>query len=239
VKLFNNYADQAGYYDLCLLIYHAADYRQPATIAGTWANLIQQAHDEVVARMQAGAKAVPGTPLPYESVSVKIQEIAHRTSCDTIIFPVNVLLPEVCQYAVANQQDAHIGADPAWPVQLFLSVGISHDLITRILENVYDTQDYGFAGVARTRLIELIMFVVDAWVKDVRRRGAGPSRGSNMIGAGVRELLERCEADLPAPGHGQNTGGADLNEVRRQLRQVRRDMDSLAERMATGSVRFA
>ncbi|KAI8273865.1 Nucleoporin NUP170 [Colletotrichum sp. SAR11_240] len=236
--LFNQYADQANYYDLCLLIYHSADYRNPSTISQTWVSLIEQIHQEAVDRMEEAGPGIPVLPSPYESVSVKVQNIAHRTSLDSFIFPVPVLLPEVCRYAVEYHQDAEIGADPTWPVQLFISLGVSHDMVTRVLESVFDTQDYGFSGNNRNRIIELIVFAVDVWQREVKRRGGASLKGDGAIGAWVKDLLSRCESSLPPAGHGSNPGGADLAEVRRRLRAVRREVDGLVERGPSGSLRF-
>ncbi|TEA18290.1 Nucleoporin NUP170 [Colletotrichum sidae] len=236
--LFNQYADQANYYDLCLLIYHSADYRNPSTISQTWVSLIEQIHEEAVLRMEEAGPGIPVLPSPYESVSVKVQNIAHRTSLDSFIFPVAVLLPEICRYSVEYHQDAEIGADPTWPVQLFISLGVSHDMVTRVLESVFDTQDYGFSGNARNRIIELIVFAVDNWQKDVKRRGGASVKGDGAIGTWVKDLLSRCEASMPPAGQGSNPGGTDLAEVRRHLRAVRREVDGLVERGPSGSLRF-
>ena len=174
--------------------------------------------------------------MPYEAVTNKVQNIAHRTSLDSFVFPIQTLLPELCQYSVAYQQDETIGADAAWPVRLFLSLGVSHDLIVRVLENLFDTQDYGFRGTARYRAIELIAVVANDWAAEVRRRGGAGKAGS--IGPGVSELLGRCVEALPAPGHGSNPGGANLADVRLALRQTLREIDGLVERVPTGSLRF-
>ncbi|EMT70027.1 hypothetical protein FOC4_g10008467 [Fusarium odoratissimum] len=232
-ELFNDYADQAGYYDLCLLIYHVADYRNHMTISGTWSNLIQQTHDEVMSRLENSEPGMTSPPLPYD----KIQNIAHRTSLDSFIFPIQDLLPELCRYAVAYQQDATIGADPTWPVQLFLTLGVSHDMIVRVLEGVFDSQDYGFSGSVRNRMIELIVYVVNDWVAEARRRGGAGKGGA--IGPSVADLLKRCDAALPPPGHGNNAGGADLADVRRVLKLLKREVDGLSQRVPTGSLRFA
>ncbi|KAF4583187.1 nucleoporin Nup157/170 [Ophiocordyceps camponoti-floridani] len=234
--LFNHFADQAGYYDLCLLIYHTANYQNPTTIATTWTNLIHQTHDEMVARLDRVEPGMPSPPMPYEVVTSKIRIMAHRTSLDSFVFPIQTLLPELCRYAVAYHQDATIGADPTWPVQLFLALGVSHDMIVRVLENVFDTQDYGFSGNARNRVVELIVYVVSSWASEVRRRG-GSDKGGSM-GPSVGELLTRCEDALPLPGQGSNGGGADLADVRRALKTVRREVAGLAERVPTGSLRF-
>ncbi|PNY28783.1 nucleoporin [Tolypocladium capitatum] len=236
-ELFNDYADQAGYYDLCLLIYHTANYRNPTTISGTWSNLIQQTHDEITSRLEKLEPGMPSPPMPYEAVTSKIQNIAHHTSLDSFVFPIQTLLPELCRYAVAYQQDATIGADPTWPVQLFLALGVSHDMIVRVLENIFDTQDYGFSGMVRNRIIEMMAYVANSWVAEVRRRGGGGGKGGS-IGPWVGELLARCEAALPPPGQGNNNGGADLAEVRRVVRTLRREVAGLVERVPTGSLRF-
>ncbi|KAL7961296.1 Non-repetitive/WGA-negative nucleoporin C-terminal domain-containing protein [Trichoderma compactum] len=236
-ELFNDYADQAGYYDLCLLIYHTANYRNPTTISSTWDNLIQQTHDEVMARHEAIEAGMQMPPLPYEAVTSKIQNIAHHTSLDSFVFPIQTLLPQLCRYAVAFQQDTTIGADPTWPVQLFLSLGVSHDMIVRVLESVFDTQDYGFSGMVRNRIIEIIVYVIGDWVAEVRRRGGAGKGGS--LGPSISDVLQRCEAALPGPGQGHNNGGADLADVRRALRMLRREVAGLVERVVpAASMRF-
>ncbi|KAM0247373.1 hypothetical protein ACHAQJ_009859 [Trichoderma viride] len=235
-ELFNDYADQAGYYDLCLLIYHTANYRNPTTISSTWDSLIQQTHAEVMARHEAMDAGMPLPPLPYEAVTSKIQNIAHHTSLDSFVFPIQTLLPQLCRYAVTFQQDTTIGADPTWPVQLFLSLGVSHDMIVRVLESIFDTQDYGFSGMVRNRVIEIIVYAVNDWVAEVRRRGGAAKGGS--LGPSVGDLLQRCEAALPPAGQGNNNGGADLADVRRVLRMLRREVAGLVERVPTASMRF-
>jgi nuclear pore complex protein Nup155 len=200
--------------------------------------LIQQTHDDVSAKLAASSPSGPIPPQPYESVSVKIQNIAHRTSLDSFVFPISTLLPELCRYSVVYQQDDEIGADPTWPVQLFLSLGVSHDMITRVLESIFDTQDYGFSGMTRNRIVELIVFVVDAWQREAKRRGASSLRGDGAIGPEVRDLLNRCEMALPPPGHGHNNGGADLADIRRRIRAAKREIDGLVDRGGSGSLRF-
>lgn len=235
-QLFNEFADNVGYHDVCLLIYHTAGYRNPTTIAATWSNLIQQTHEEIMSRLEGLGPGMPSPPMPYEAVTSKIRNIAHHTSLDSFAFPIQTLLPELCRYAVAYQQDTSIGADPTWPVQLFLALGVSHDMILRVLEDIFDTQDYGFSGMARNRIIETIVYVVNSWVGEARRRGGSGKGGT--IGPSVGDLLARCESALPPPGQGSNNGGADLADVRRVLRTLRREVSGLMERVATGSLRF-
>jgi len=247
-KLFNNYADQAGYYELCLLIYHAADFQNSRVITETWEQLISETHFDIEQKQQAWnlvkrKQPVPaGVPipesepsLPYESISAKIQTIAHRTSLDSLIFPVDMLLPLVCTYALNNGQDASIGADPCWPVLLFLQLGVPHALVVRVLEGIFDAQEAPFNGRRRKTVVQWIDVAVDEWVREVQRRGGATVTSKSeetSLGGWVRELLTRAdEALVQISGSGMRAGSADaeeLFEVRRVNLKLKRDVDAIA-----------
>ncbi|RYP53607.1 hypothetical protein DL768_001471 [Monosporascus sp. mg162] len=238
-ELFNAYADQAGYYDLCLLIYHAADFRNAATIAQTWSSLIQQTHEDVVEqweaynrRKRAGANEEP-PPQPYETLVAQIQEVCHRSSNDSFIFPVQTLLPEICRYAFENEQDGRSNADVNWPVQLFLGLGVSHDLVTRVLEHMFEAQEVPFRGAARARLVEWIVFAASRWAGELSRRG-GPE--ATRLDPWVGELVAECAtwmqtlvSQQPARGNGNrnpNPGGLDPRDILRNLRELKKTVES-------------
>ncbi|KAK4248458.1 Non-repetitive/WGA-negative nucleoporin C-terminal-domain-containing protein [Corynascus novoguineensis] len=269
-ELYNEYADQAAYFDLCLLIYHAADYHNPRVITDTWLRLIEQTAYETEQRqaywqlaqagrpLPEGAPPVTGEPpLPYESVSQQIQLIAHRTSLDSLVFPVDTLLPEVCKYAVNNGQDASIGADPSWPVLLFLNLGVPHALVVQVLENVFDAQEAPFTGRRRRIVVQWIAVAVEAWVREVERRAAGAAAsggsfgvsvgaggagsggvgGDGMIGAWVSELLARADECLaqiaPVPASARTASGQasvdaeEVLELRRVIKALKRSVDAI------------
>ncbi|KAK4153019.1 Non-repetitive/WGA-negative nucleoporin C-terminal-domain-containing protein [Chaetomidium leptoderma] len=262
-ELYNEYADQAAYFDLCLLIYHAADYHNPRVIMDTWVRLIEQTSYDTEQRqahwqlaragrpLPEGAPPLTGEPgLPYESVSQQIQLIAHRTSLDSLVFPVDALLPEVCRYAVNNGQDASIGADPCWPVLLFLNLGVPHALVVQVLENLFDAQEAPFTGRRRKVVAQWIAAAVEAWVREVERRAAGSGvgggagnggggGGDGVIGAWVSELLARADECLaqivPAVpvAASARAGGAvppeveEVLELRRVVKALKRSVDGI------------
>ncbi|KAI0411753.1 Non-repetitive/WGA-negative nucleoporin C-terminal-domain-containing protein [Xylaria grammica] len=229
--LFNLYADQAGYYDLCLIIYHVADFRNPTTIAQTWTSLIQQTHDEVLERAAAfqediqkrGAARGDPPPQPYEVLVTKIEEICHRSSKDSFIFPVPTLMPNICRYAVENGQDGRIGADVNWPINLFLRLDVSHDLVVRVLETMFQAQDVPFRGAGRARLVEWICHAVGRWVRDLGRHGRPDARLEPWVG----ELMAECDTWASANVRGTNGGGADPRDLAREIQEVRRAVDGL------------
>ncbi|KAH9994585.1 nucleoporin-domain-containing protein [Xylariaceae sp. FL0662B] len=232
-ELFNSYADQAGYHDLCLVIYHVADFRNATTIAQTWSSLIQKTHDDVAEqwsifnaeRHRRGAQAGQPPPQPYETLIVQIQDICHRSSNDSFVFPVPTLLPEIGRYALENSQDGRIGADVNWPVSVFLVLGVSHDLVVRVLESMFEAQEVPFRGAGRARVVEWIAYAVAQWVRDLTRHGRPEAR----LDPWVTELVAECDTWTSANLNvrGGNEGGADLRDLLRSLRETRRAVEAL------------
>ncbi|KAI1326107.1 nucleoporin-domain-containing protein [Xylariaceae sp. FL0255] len=231
-ELFNNYADQAGYYDLCLVIYHVADFRNPTTIAQTWSNLIQQTHDNVrdawARYNEEGDNTLEQPPQPYESLIAQIEEICHRSSNDSFIFPVPTLLPDLCRYAYENGQDGRSNADVHWPVDIFLSLGISHDLVVRVLESMFEAQEIPFRGNGRGRIVEWITHVVDLWIRDLGRHGRPEARLEPWVG----ELMAECDTYVTSNPRANNEGGADPRDLSRAVKDVRRAVEGLIVNLA-------
>ncbi|KAL8297782.1 hypothetical protein RB597_007172 [Gaeumannomyces tritici] len=240
-ELFNTYADPAGYYNLCLLIYHAADFHQTQLIAETWKNLISVTHQEIEERREEYERQLaaaqrhlsePPPPAPYESVSMQIQMIAHRTSLDTMIFPIDTLLPIVCEYAITQEQDESIGADNSWPVLLFLQLQVSPSVIVRILEPIFEAQEAPFTGRRRRFVGAWINTAVEAWLREVERHGlqsvgrgpVGDGSSDGILGSWVFELLGRVAEDigrLAAAGREHNAATMEAEEVVRRAKQLR------------------
>ncbi|KAK3352608.1 Non-repetitive/WGA-negative nucleoporin C-terminal-domain-containing protein [Lasiosphaeria hispida] len=250
-ELFNSYADQAGYYDLCLLIFNAANFQNPRIINETWENLINDTHHDIDQRQQIWQAFQEGQllpdgippptgepPMPYESVSSQIQNIAHRTSLDSLIFPVDHLVPLVCAYAINNGQDATIGADPSWPVLLFLNLGVPYALIVHMLEEIFDTQEQPFLGRKRKLVVQWINTAVEAWIREVERRGTAGKGGDGAISGWVSDLLvraEECLVQLSAGGRA-NADAEEIVETRRTVRSLKRMVDQIAGADRQGSL---
>ncbi|KAI0831024.1 nucleoporin-domain-containing protein [Hypoxylon sp. FL0890] len=230
-ELFNGYADQAGYYDLCLLIYHVADFRNSTTIAQTWSSLIQQTHENVeeqwsvynAERRKRGAQVGDPPPQPYEVLVGQIQDICHRSSNDSFIFPVPTLLPEICRYAFENAQDTRIGADVNWPVIVFLNLGVSYDLVVRVLEQMFESQEVPFRGAGRARIIEWIAYAAGQWVRELSRNARPEAR----LDPWVSDLMRECERWFSPNVLGDNPGGTDIWNLSSTVSEVRRAVEGL------------
>lgn len=178
---------------------------------------------------EANGSSLP--PMPYEVLVSKIRNIGHRTAMNDRVFPVATLLPELCRYATANGQDGSHGADPSWPVRVFLSLDVPFDTITRILQRLLISQDYGFSGNARFRVVELVVFTLDQWFADVRRRG-GASRTSG-ISSSVGELLDKCREAVH--GHSRRDASEDLRILGVDVARLTREYNTLSPGLGMGS----
>ncbi|KAI1824562.1 nucleoporin-domain-containing protein [Xylaria intraflava] len=236
--LFNVFTDRLGYYDLCLVILHIADYRNPTTVAQTWISLIQQTHDDILEqraayeahRLVPDAAPVDPPPQPYEALVTQIEQICHRCSNDSFVFSVPSLLPDVCRYALVNAQDGRIGADVHWPINLFLRLGISHDLVVRVLERMLEAQEVPFRGTARSRLVEWTCHAVRQWARELNRHGRAEARLEPWVGT----LMAGCDTWASENVQGQNEGGADPRDLSREVKAVRRTVEGLVETSAGG-----
>lgn len=78
-ELYNGYADQANYYDLCLIIYQIADYRSSPDIEACWTGFIEQTHEEAIRTREAS---------PGELVAERVRDLGRKLHCSEITFPI-------------------------------------------------------------------------------------------------------------------------------------------------------
>ncbi|KAB8271610.1 Non-repetitive/WGA-negative nucleoporin C-terminal-domain-containing protein [Aspergillus minisclerotigenes] len=174
--LFNQYADPASYYDICLQIFYLADHRNPADIRSTWQHLLQDLHDETVEN---------GEPQPYEAVIDKVRSLGSRLRMSEIIFPIPTLLPMLERYALEHQR----GVGPAtWVVDLFLDLGVAHETLYTVLESMYYTDEAPFHGTNRKYIAKDLLYLIEHWFHDTVRLG-GTVFGSDVVAERITETL--------------------------------------------------
>lgn len=200
--LYNQYADQAEYNDICLMIFQVADHRNPADIKGTWERLIQRIEDEAVARLDT---------LPWEAIGIKVREMGKRLNTADATFPIQVLLPMLERYQIG----AHEHHPPAtWAIDIFLDLEIPCETLLPMLEQLYYGNEAPFTGSKRKVVAAHMVHLLDQWVLQSERRG-------DRIPCGREEsasLVQDCLASL--------VRGRDLDA------NARRDAEGLAARVA-------
>jgi nuclear pore complex protein Nup155 len=187
VQLYHDYADQAGYYDICLLIYHAADYRSIPDIRHTWSNLIEQVHRKAVGDHQNA---------PWESVALKIEDLGRRTNLNENVFPVSIVLQLLLIYDIEfythETNLRHVNGTPAhelahnsnlmWPIDVFLKLNAPFEHLVATLEALWYAQEPPFTGRNRRLIVKRTIYLVEQWGTASRRAGAFFGGAENAIG---------------------------------------------------------
>lgn len=203
-ELFNQYADQAGYYDICILIYQVADYRNPADILNTWQSLIEQTHGETEAA---------GEPLPYEAVAVKVRSLGSRLRLADATFPIPILLPMLERYNLEYQR----GVGPAtWILDIFLDLEVPHETLVPVLEQLYYANEQPFQGKNRRVLAGDLVYLLQKWFAASERGGDRVIFGSDENVAGVQEMLE----GLIRAGDLEESKRVEAEMLRQRIRQA-------------------
>ncbi|KAJ5169220.1 Nucleoporin [Penicillium canariense] len=174
--LYNQYADSASYYDICLQIFFLADYRNAADIKSTWQNLIQDLHQRTVDH---------GTPQPFEAVAEKVRSLGSRLRMSETVFPVRELLPMLERYSMEFQRSV---STTHWVVDLFLDLGVAHDALFTVLEAMFYTDEAPFHGPNRRFIAIDLLYLLQGWFRESVRLG-GMVFGGDSQAERVSETL--------------------------------------------------
>ena len=175
--LYNKYANAAAYYDICLLIYQAADHRDPASIKQTWQQLFQQVHDQ-----NAG---IEGRPQPFEVIAEEVRSLGAKLRLSETTFPLGMLIPVLLTYSYEHQRTI---APDHWVVDIFLSLNVSYEQIFDVLETMFYTADGAFVGANRRFIANEVLYVVARWGHDSTKAG-GVLFGSEAGALRVDEMM--------------------------------------------------
>jgi len=175
--LFNNFADNAGYYDICLLIYQVADHRDASQIKHTWQQLFQGVHDRTVAA---------GEPQPFEAIAEEIRSLGSKLRLSETTFPIQMLLPILERYSFEFQRNV---APPHWAVDVFLDLEVAYERLFDVLENIFYSGDTPFIGSNRRFITTDLIYVVGKWFHHTTRAG-GVIFGSEQGAVRVEEMMQ-------------------------------------------------
>ncbi|RVX74564.1 hypothetical protein B0A52_01690 [Exophiala mesophila] len=179
--LFNNYADNAGYYDICLLIYEVADYRDSSQIKQTWQQLLQSVHDRTVKEDQIH---------PFEALTEEIRTLGAKLRLSEATFPVHILLPILEKYSYEHQRTV---APTHWVTDIFLSLETPYERLFEVLEDIFFAGDATYSGGQRKIIAQEIVYVVMKWWHDSERAGGilfGSEAGAVRVSETLSALLQ-------------------------------------------------
>ncbi|KAL9125231.1 MAG: hypothetical protein Q9217_005533 [Psora testacea] len=177
--IYNQYADQAAYFDLCILIYQIADHRNPADIRATWQNLLGRTHEETLQR------PTDERPQPYEAVIEKVRSLGTRLNLSETMFPIPDLLPMLERYAFEFQN----GVGPeTWVIDTLLDIGVPYESLFPVLEGMFYNDEAPFQGQNQRYIAADIVHVVKRWLQE-SSRGKVKLLGGEANAAAVSQCL--------------------------------------------------
>ncbi|KAK6437296.1 hypothetical protein LTR95_006511 [Oleoguttula sp. CCFEE 5521] len=191
-ELFNKYADQASYHDLCLQIYQVADHRNPADIRASWAAYIAA---------ETATAAAAQEVQPWDHVANAVQELGLKLGVSDSTFPLRDLLPLLLRHAILDPSMA--GSPETWALDIFLppsTLSIALEALLPILEQLYYSNEHPFVGVERRGLAGGIVHVIEAWMEESLRRGDRMPFGGEAEMEGAVDLLRRLLASRDGLG---------------------------------------
>lgn len=195
-------ADPAGYFDIQLLIYQAADHRNPAHVQAAWQSLLESEHRKIEQMGdQAGER-------PYEAIVTAVRSLAHRLNLSETTFPPQILIPMLEKYAFEYQRGV---GSPNWVMDLFIDVGIPYDTILSVLEGMLYNDEVPFRGQNRRVIACHMLYVIKQWYRDCVRRNERLFGGED-IATNVNNIL----MTLTRNGLNQ-TETQEVTELRRKI----------------------
>jgi len=187
LQLYNEYADQASYFDICLTIYEAASHRNEADISATWQSLIEATHQR--------ADNNNANHLPYEAIINMMRDMAHRLSLSETTFSPTLLIPMIEQYALEYQNDV---GPRTWVPDLFIEVGFPYETIIATVQNMWYNNAAPFTGQRKNILARHIVYVLGQWYEECIRTNTRLF-GTDENAEDVNQLLETLSHEPLGP----------------------------------------
>lgn len=191
-ELFNEYADNVGYYDICLLIYEVADTRDAAMIKQTWQQYLQFLHDKTVeanAERAGSGQASDGgdqPQQPFEAVAEGVLRLGARLHLSETVFPVHTLFPILLKYSHDHQRNV---APAHWVSDIFLTLSVPCERLFDVLEALFFANEPPFIAAGKKTVASDLVYVVERWFHDTSK-GGGVLFDSDVGARRVDEMLD-------------------------------------------------
>ena len=196
--LFNDYADNGGYYDICLIIYEVSDTRDSAMIKQTWQQYLQGMHDDAVTAITKEQPEAAQPQQPWEAIAEGVRSLGARLQLSESVFPVHTLIPILLKYAYEQQRNV---APAHWVVEIFLALEVPCDRLFDVLEAViYSNEAPVTTAGGRKMVVGDLVYVVEQWLRQSQSKPAGVLFDGDANAARVDRVLEGLVRGGPAAG---------------------------------------
>ncbi|CUM67442.1 uncharacterized protein PRCAT00005138001 [Priceomyces carsonii] len=132
-ELFNSYADPLGYYDLCLVIFKTADYKNTDDILKRWELFFERLFHEFLIHKSRDEPF-------YIKVSNALTSIGAKLSSNDLVFPVDELMGLVSKYIQEAIEEDPITQEPPKGaiVDMFIKSGVTYDKLYYVMKSLIE-----------------------------------------------------------------------------------------------------
>lgn len=167
-ELFNGYADQLGYYEICFVIFRISDYKNPDDILKRWELFFERIYHDFILSI------LSSKPL-YMLISDSLSSIGPKLVSNDLVFPVDKLIKLTCKYiqnAIEEEPTSQTPPEGA-VVELFVKSGVPYDKLYVTIKSLIEHNSYDmYAGFAKFLKSEMI-FLIRTWYREDKRLKEG------------------------------------------------------------------
>jgi len=187
--LYNGYADNAGYYDVCLYIYAIADHRDASQIKNTWSQFLDATHNQAVQQLSSTGNEAD-VALAYELVAEQFREVGGRLKGSEAVFPVPILIEMLERYNISQAQGQQDDESSHWIPDIFVELETPYELLYDTLETIYLSSATPNARPAERRvLLSDLLYIVERWLQVSYTRAGQTLFGGEQGQMRIEELL--------------------------------------------------
>lgn len=170
-ELFNGYADPLGYYEICFVIFHISDYKNPDDILKRWELFFERIyHDFEVSKQKS-------KPL-YMLIGESLSTIGPKLVSNDVVFPVDKLIRLTCKYiqsAIEESPSTQTPPDGA-VTEIFVKAGVPYDKLYVTFKSLIEHNSYDIdAGFTKSLKQEMIYLIRSWYSVDKRLKEGIPS----------------------------------------------------------------
>jgi nuclear pore complex protein Nup155 len=101
---------------------------------------------------------------PYEAVAEQVRSLGNRLELSDSTFPVAELVPMLKRYSYQYQRNS----PESWVMDVFLDLGVPHETIFGILQNMLYNDEPPFQGSNRSYIANDLLYLAEKWLNSTR-----------------------------------------------------------------------
>jgi len=212
--LFNEFADPLGYFEICLEIFQAADFRQTSEITQCWDSIIKKGIPCTLDALRLESQVPEGrnkneAAEPFERVADAVRRLGRKFLKYELIFNPPTLLPMVEKYNLETVQR------DGWVPEAFLDAGVTHQTLYSIYDNIQVRQEAPWNdGPGKLLIVTDAIWTIQAWLDANSRSAISRTERGRFPSDRILSSLERMVGSV-----GTSMAGKKLRDRIIKLRE--------------------